>query len=319
MNLQNVSDMNKSTTIVLILCLLRTFVVYSQNTPCTQYEGRPMPDWVMGATPEPHNNTYYYKVFEGSNSDREVARNQAVKKAFQQAMTFISVGVKADEVFAAIEQEEYDINVISETFSIPIYFTCEFAKKSPDGTKWIYWLLCQIAVRGNIVPQFNTHFSDCNTHDIWDKEKEDCMKGISDAEKTANVRSLIASSFIPGMGQMLKGQYGTGAAFLASEVALFAGGMTCCLLGKEQIKIMQSMETSYTDYQIAKKKKNTLDIVAGTCFGIGIAVHVANMVHAWYVKDKKLTNNIAFTPTIIQTDEYSTPSYAMGVGIQIKL
>ena len=44
-----------------ILCLTLNNMTYAQ----IKYEGRPMPDWIMGATPEPYNNTYYYKVFEG--------------------------------------------------------------------------------------------------------------------------------------------------------------------------------------------------------------------------------------------------------------
>ena len=310
--------MKKYTTILLVLCIFRTFGTYASNNPCDQYEGRPMPDWVMGATPEPHNSSYYYKVFEGANSDREVARNQAIKKAFQQAMTFISVGVRTDEVFAAIDKEGYDMNVISETFSIPIYFTCEFAKRTPDGTKWIYWILCQIAVRGNIVPQFNTHFSECNTHHIWDKEKEDCMKGITDAENKSNGRALAASTFIPGLGQMLKGQGGSGAAFLISELALFGGGTACYFLGAEQAKIMKAPGTSYSEYQNAKKMKNVYDIVMFSAFGVGAAVHIANMVHAWYVKDKKAPVNFTFVPAIIPVNELSSPSYAVGAGVQIK-
>lgn len=310
--------MKKYITILLILCLFRTIGTCAPNTPCAQYEGRPMPDWVMGATPEPHNNSYYYKVFEGANSDREVARNQAVKKAFQQAMTFISVGVKADDVFAAIDKEGGNLNVISETFSIPIYFTCEYAKRTPDGTKWIYWILCQIAVRGNIVPQFDLHFSDCNTHNIWDKEKEDCMQGIADAEKKSNGKALAASTFIPGMGQMLKKQGGSGAAFLISELALAGGGTACYFLGQEQLKTMKASGTSYADYLNAKKMKNTYDIAMYAAFGLCGAVHITNMVHAWCVKDKNLMAKTAFVPAIIPVNDYSTPTYAFGAGVQIK-
>lgn len=313
MNLQNANSMKKCTTILLILCLFRTFGACASNNRCNQYEGRPMPDWVIGATPEPHNNSYYYKVFEGAHSDREAARNQAVKKAFQQAMTFISVGVKADDVFAAIDREGYNLNVISETFSIPIYFTCEFAKRTPDGTKWVYWILCQIAVRGNIIPQFDTHFSDCNTHNIWDKEKKDCEKEIA----KYNGRSLAASTFIPGMGQMLKKQGGSGTAFLLSELAVFGGGAACYYLGKQQTKKMNSFGISYDEYKSAANMKNIMNIAMYTCFGVGAAIHISNMVHAWYVKDKNLPVHVTFVPAIIPINELSNPSYAMGAGVQI--
>ena len=298
-------------------CFLFINKVYAQDDPCSRYDGRPMPDWIMGATPEPHDNSYYYKVFEAENSDREVARNMAINKAFQQAMTFVSTRVNSTEVFEAI-QKGANLNVISETFSIPIYFTCEFAKKTPDGQKGIYWILCQIAIAGNVYPLFDTHFSDCNTHEIWDRQKEDCINGIHDAQIKSNARALVASTFIPGVGQMLKKQGGTGAAFLISEVVLFGGATTCYFLGQNQAKIMKSPGTSYTDYLAAKKSKQIYDIAMYTGFGLGAAVHIGNMIHAWCVKDKSLSNNLTFVPAVIPINEYSTPTYAAGAGLQIK-
>ena len=127
----------------------------------------------------------------------------------------------------------------------------------------------------------------------------------------------MASAFIPGMGQMLKGQWGSGAAFLVSELALFGGGTSCYFLGQEQLKISKTT-SDYNEYSKAISTKNTLDIAMYTCFGVGVAVHITNMVHAWYVKDKRALNNLSFAPAIIPTNEYTTPSYAYGAGVQIK-
>lgn len=304
--------MKKCTSILLILCLFRTLGTYAQNAPCDQYEGRPMPDWVMGATPEPLNSSYYFKVFDGANSDREVARNQAVKKAFQQAMTFISVGVRADDVFAAIDREGYNMNVISETFSIPIYFTCEFAKKSPDGTKWIYWILCQIAVRGNIVPQFDTHFSDCNTHNIWDKEKEDCMNAMADAEKKTNIKSLAVSVFLPGVGQMLKHHYVEGGFTLGGEIVLLGAGVGTYLGAKQQTKIMNSYGIDYDTYQAAKKAKPIYQGISYTCFGLAAVLYGVNLWRAYTLEPKQRL--YAFYPAIIPVENNN---YALGLGVNI--
>lgn len=309
--------MKKFTLLIALLCLLCVNSINAQDDPCSKYEGRPMPDWIMGATPEPHNSSYYYKVFDSASPDREEARNQAIKKAFQQAMAFISNTVNSSDVYEAIA-EGRSLNVISETFSIPIYFTCEFSKKTPDGKQWVYWILCQIAVRGNVVPQFDTHFAECSSHTIWDKEREDCLKGIRDARKKANTSAIIASAFIPGAGQMIKGHGGSGAAFLISELALCGGGTACYFLGEGQTKIMKSPGTSYTEYQNAKNLKKTLDIAMFTCFGVAGVVHISNMIHAWLVSDKKAPKNISFAPALIPTNEYSTPCYATGAGVQIK-
>lgn len=317
MNLQNVNDMKRYIIILISLYVCSLGILNAQNSSSYRYEGKPLPDWILGPTPEPHNDTYYYKVFDGVSQDREEARNLAIKKAFQQAMTFISTTVNSADVFAALESGK-DLNVISETFSIPIYFTCECSKKSPDGMHWNYWILCQIAVRGNIVPQFDLHFVDCKTNEIWDKKKEEYNRGIKTAKVKSNARSLVASTFIPGLGQMLKKQGGSGAAFLLSEVVLFGGGTACYFLGQEQVKTMKATGTTYEQYANAKSMKNIYDIAMYTAFGVGAAVHVGNMVHAWVVKDKHLSEDVTLVPVIIPTNEYIQPSYAYGAGLKIK-
>lgn len=307
--------MRKVTTIILLLGLFWTESITAQHNSSAKYEGRPMPDWVMGATPEPHNNSYYYKVFDAASADREEARNMAIKKAFQQAISFIDATVESADVFAAVERGG-NLNVVSETYHIPIYFTCEYAKKTPDGTQWVYWILCQIAVRGygNNLAQFDLHFSDCNTHTIWDKE----IKKNKKKKQNSNARALAASMFVPGLGQMLKKQGGKGAAFLLSELVVFGGGAACYYLGQDQMKTVKSMNASYDQYKAAKNKKNLYDIAMYGAFGIGAAIHITNMVNAWYVKDKNLKMNITFAPAILPTNDLLQPSFAYGAGVQIK-
>lgn len=137
-------------------------------------------------------------------------------------------------------------------------------------------------------------------------------------KKLSNTRAIVASTFIPGLGQMIKGQGGAGAAFLVSELALFGGGTTCYFLGQENLKKMQAYGVSYDDYLAAQKNKQVCDIAMYTCFGLGAAVHITNMVHAWLCPDKHLQSTVSFAPTLIPTNEYSSPSYAMGVGVQYK-
>lgn len=304
--------MKKSTIFIVFLCLLCASSINAQDDPCSKYEGRPMPDWVMGATPEPHNNSYYYKVFDSANPDREEARNQAIKKAFQQAMAFISNTVNSADVYEAIA-EGRSLNVISETFSIPIYFTCEFSKKTPDGKQWVYWILCQIAVRGNVVPQFDTHFSECTSRTIWDKEREDCLNGIRDAKKKANTSAIVASVFIPGVGQMLKEHYVEGALTLVGEVALLGAGVGTYFGAKQQTKIMNSYGIDYATYQSAQKAKPIYQGVSYTCFALAAVLYGVNLWRAYTLEPKQ--RNYAFYPTIIQTEN---TSYALGLGATIK-
>ena len=298
--------------ILTIILFVGIVYCYAQDNPCAKYDGRAMPDWIMGATPEPHNNTYYYKVFEGANSDREVARNMAIKKAFQQAITFIDATVNSADVFAAIEKGG-NLNVLSDTYHIPIYFTCEYSKKTPDGTQWIYWILCQIAIRGNVVPQFDTHFTDCNTHDIWDKQKEECLKGIKKAEQNKNAKVLAISLFLPGVGQMTKGHYVEGSVTLVGELALLGAGVGTYFGAKKQTQIMNSYGIDYATYQAAQKAKPIYQGVSYACFGLAAVLYGVNLWRAYTLEPKR--RSYAFYPTIISTDN---TNYALGLGATIK-
>lgn len=307
--------MKKFTLLIALLCLLCANSINAQDDPCSKYEGRPMPDWIMGATPEPHNSSYYYKVFDSASPDREEARNQAIKKAFQQAMAFISNTVNSSDVYEAIA-EGRSLNVISETFSIPIYFTCEFSKKTPDGKQWVYWILCQIAVRGNVVPQFDTHFAECSSHTIWDKEREDCLKGIRDARKKANTSAIIASAFISGAGQMVKRHYTEGALTLVGEVALLGAGVGTYFGAKRQTKIMNSYGIDYATYQAAQKAKPIYQGVSYACFGLAAVLYGVNLWRAYTLEPKQ--RNYAFYPTIIPEENTTSSNYALGLGATIK-
>ena len=154
--------------------------------------------------------------------------------------------------------------------------------------------------------------------DLKKQQEEDAKRAQKREILKSNGRSLVASLFIPGMGQMLKKQGGSGAAFLVTELVLAGGGTACYFLGQEQVKTMKSIGSTYESYQQAKKLKNTYDIAMYTAFGVCGAVHIANMVHAWVVKDKKLLDYYTFVPALIPMNEYSTPSYALGAGVQIK-
>ena len=207
---------------------------------------------------------------------------------------------------------------------IPVNKVCEFPRQNPEDGTWIVYVLCQVAVSGNVRPEFKS-FNGCSSHIIYDRQMEKWEQQIQDSilkveedKRKSNARAIVASSFIPGMGQMLKGQGGAGAAFLVSEVALFGGGTACYFFGQEQARIMKT-SISYEDYAVARDNKRTWDIATYCCFGVGAAVHIANMVQAYFAIDKRLQNhNTAFIPALIPTNEYSHPQYAMGAGVQIK-
>ena len=305
----------------LLLILILGSLVISASAKLTK---KPTfrPDWTYEA-PESHSTSFLYVVEHGEGNTQREALNQAIGRVFQSTANRIGQFVSTDEINRAV-QAGTDYEVISRKMKVPINKVCEFSMQNPyDGT-WTMYILCQVAVAGNVTPEFKP-YNGCTNHErfdeleaIWNKQVQDSINTANKVVHKSNTRAIVASTFIPGLGQMLKGQGGSGAAFLLSEVVLFGGGTTCYFLGQNQAKIMKEKGTTYEQYTNAKKMKNVYDIAMYTAFGIGAAVHIGNMVHAWVVKDKKLAQNIAFAPAIIPTNEYSTPSYAMGAGIQIK-
>ena len=273
------------------------------------------PDWTFEKPKAGNNATFYYHVEQATAENEREARNLSLSQAFMQAAMRIGVAVDVADVSSAIANGG-NLKTISERYEIPISIVCSFPEKRPDGTVR-YWLLCQIAKRGGIIPTYD-EFSDCYKFDRYEEIIDNITANKKELVHHSNTRAIVASAFIPGLGQMLKGQGGSGAAFLISEVALFGGGTACYFLGQDQAKIMKSVGTTYEQYTAAKNMKNVYDIAMYTAFGVGAVVHIGNMVHAWVVKDKHLAQNITFAPAIIPTNEYTTPSYAYGAGVQIK-
>ena len=282
----------------------------------------PLPDWIF-EKPQRGNATFYYHVEKGTGATETEARNAAYTQAFMQVALKLGIPLNTEDISEAVANGT-NVKLLAQRFTIPMNVVCYHSHRNEDFGSWNYWLLCQIPEMGYADKVRFEDYNDCFKHELYDqKQKAKALEAEKKKQEdlhiihSSNTTAIVASSFIPGMGQMLKGQGGSGAAFLISELALFGGGTTCYFLGKNQLETMQAVGTSYADYQNAKKTKGTLDIAMYTCFGVGAAVHIANMVHAWYVEDKKL-NNLTFYPILLPTNTYSTPSYATGVCVQYK-
>lgn len=296
------------------LLLLFVIVVTGSTEVHAQAKRRPMPDWIW-KKPQRSNTTFYYHVEKAVGETETEARNAAYTQAFMQVALKLGIPLNTEDISEAV-QKGTNVRMLSQQFTIPMNVVCFFSRKE-DIEGWSYWLLCQIPEVGYADHVRFDDFTDCYTHHRYDSISEARAQEAKDKERFSNARAIAASTFIPGLGQMLKKQGGSGAAFLLSELALFGGGTACYFLGQDQAKIMKTSK-SYEEYSDAKKMKNTMDIAMYAAFGAGVAVHIGNMVHAWVVQDKHLTQNLTFAPAIIPTNEYSQPSYAYGAGVQIK-
>lgn len=302
--------------------LLLLAIVAGINDLCAQAKRRPLPDWVF-EKPQRSNITFYYHVEKGWGETETEARNAAYTQAFMQVALKLGIPLNTEDISEAVASGT-NVKMLSQQFTIPMNVACFTSRPNEEMGGWNYWLLCQIPEVGYADRARFDDFNECFKHERYDKHQQEIADAAEKRKqdslqivKDRNTRAIVASTFIPGLGQMLKKQGGTGAAFLLSEIVVFGGGTACYFFGEEQSKIMKTSK-DYNEYTNAKNLKNTLDIAMYTAFGVGAAIHITNMIHAWYVKDRNLPVNMTFAPAIIPTNEFSNPSYAMGAGVQIK-
>lgn len=281
-----------------------TIVMHAQPKP------RPIPDWVF-ERPVRSNQTFYYHVEKATAETEMEARNAAYTQAFMQAALHLGIPLNTEDISTAIQSGQ-NVTMLSQRFTIPIHVVCYFSRKQADGSGWTFWILCQIAESGAIEPRFDD-FNDCYKFDKFKHMKDVQADAIKAKKAKSDTRAIVASTFIPGMGQMLKGQYGAGAGFLLGEVALFGGGTAFYFMADKQNKVMTEIGVSYDDYNNAKNLKNSYNIAMYCCFAAGAALHIVNMCHAYFVVDKKLEPLTAFEPVIIPTYRNAQPSYAVGI------
>ena len=286
------------------------------STVLAQAKRRPLPDWIF-EKPKPSNRTFYYLIEKGVGETETEARNNAYTQAFMQVALKLGIPLNTEDISEAIASGS-NIRMLSQRFTIPLNVVCYISRKNENESGWNYWLLCQVPEIGHADDARFDDFNDCYRFSKYEERQAKQAAVEKEKVQKSNTRAIVASTFIPGLGQMIKGQGGAGAAFLVSELALFGGGTACYFLGQKSLKQMQAYGVSYDDYLAAQKNKQVCDIAMYTCFGLGAAVHITNMVHAWLCPDKHLQSTVSFAPTLIPTNEYSSPSYAMGVGVQYK-
>lgn len=299
----------------LLLCILGclTLITYAQPK---QLKFRP--DWCF-EVPRPENATYFYAKETGEGLTKSEAMNQAMARVFFSTANRLGQPISTASINDAVQKGE-SYEVIARTMNIPVNKVCDFFEQNEKDNSWTCYVLCQVA-KDAITDAMFEPFDKCRSHAKFDEikasiAKQDSIKKVQEqnAQKKVNARAIAASTFIPGVGQMLKGHGGAGFGFLLSELALFGGGTACYFIADKQNNLMMQRDISYDDYINAMNLKKTHNIAMYCCFGAGAALHIVNMCHAYLCSDKKLTKTLsAFEPTIIPINEYSQPNYALGI------
>lgn len=248
----------------------------------TSYARR-VPSW-MNELPQPGNNTYLYVRESGEGATYTLALNQALAHVMQSTANRIGQPFDSQKINESL-QNGTDYEVISSQYNIPINKVDEYPVQLKDGSYRVY-VLCQVAVSGNLRPQFEN------------------------LERTGEVNSwtsLAKSAVIPGLGQMGKGYYGEGLSTLIGEVTLVGTGLGCYFKAQNDLDIMRNFSTSYADFAAARKEYNTLRTTSYIVWSAAGVLYVYNLVRA-YTMQPKSTNRLVFEPSLLTTPQGVSPS-----------
>lgn len=258
------------------------------------------PDWMFKMPDD--RSAYFYVREHGEPCDNELdARESAMKRVFNNVSNRTGVRIDQAELNRSI-QSGSSFEVASRSMDIPINKVCEYTIKQSDGT-YIVYMLCQVAtVAYYKLPAFD--YYDCDQY----KQHNDFMH-------KKDVTAIIASAFVPGVGQMTKHHYGEGAGFLLSEAVLIGGGVTMITLSNNQKKILNDASGSidYNTYMDAKNKYDTYRYAAYGIFGAAVVVYGVNLWRAWACKYK--FKEVALYPTVIP--DQSMAGLAVGIGFNV--
>ncbi len=267
--------MKKILSFFFVICVVMT--VHAQDKPA----------WTV-KLPKATNNTYMYVCEYAIAGTETEARNQAIARVFQNAALRIGQPIESDKIFEAV-QNGGDLTVISRQYNIPIYKVCEYVERAQTYSYRVY-VLCQVAVSGNITPQFDYNF-----------------RGCLDSRQYSNGLSLLKSVFVPGLGQMGKRRYVEGALTLTGELALIGGAVTTYYIGKQQISIMQQPDISYNDFCAAQKRYNGYRTANIALWCTAAAFYAFNLYRAAAARPK-YKDNLALYPSAVPSGNTITPS-----------
>ena len=133
--------------------------VYTCNLEAQTYISM-RPNWTFNP-PQAENSTYEYYVSRGVGNTEKEARKDAFVLAVKEAQARVGVGSNSTEIFKAFQTSDGDFNVIASAYEIPMKEVCYFSEKTLDNNQWYYYQLLQVAISGNITPDFRQFSGDC--------------------------------------------------------------------------------------------------------------------------------------------------------------
>jgi hypothetical protein len=122
--------------------------------------------------------------------------------------------------------------------------------------------------------------------------------------------AALESTVVPGLGQVLKGRWGSGIATFLGEAALAGGIFYTYTLAEEQLAIIENNNTSLTDFNNAKTSYKQYQMINLGLIGAVAAVHVYNIIRAGTMKPR-IKGGIALAPSVMPADAGLAPSLSL--------
>lgn len=281
------------------------------------------PDWCF-QLPVPENATYVYTREQGEGATKQEALNKAYCQVLETTAQRLGQTVNTADIHNAVYSGT-DYEVVSRAMKIPVNKVCDFYKQDPKTHRWTAYILCQVAEKGYVTPEFepcsiclkDSIFKNLLNH--YNQAVADSIKSAKRAQKKEDGLALVESLFVPGLGQMMKAsKYGNqkwmieGGVTLGGEIVLWSIGAGLYLGGKKQEARSNSWGIDYQTYQNAISQKKALYGTSYAFFALAVAMHGLNMYRAFTMREGQ---KIAFYPQIIPTSDYNV---ALGVGTTIK-
>lgn len=251
-------------------------IIYSLLVACCSF-GQQAPQWIY-RLPVAGNQTYLYVCEQGIGLTQMEAMNVALARVFQSTANRIGQPFDSGKLNDALSRGT-SLEVISQTYNIPINKVCEYAELLSNGNYRVY-VLCQVASSGNVVPRWEL-FSQC-----YDKGGEE-RNGIA----------LLKSTFVPGLGQIGKGHVGEGVMTLVGEVALIGGAVGCYYIAQDKLNVMRDPLVNYNDFTSARQTYNTCRTTNYILWGTAAGLYLFNLIRAVSMKPR-YHDKIALIPSV---------------------
>ncbi len=120
--------------------------------------------------------------------------------------------------------------------------------------------------------------------------KQELQANIIKKEKTRCIRrnnaKAFAYSLVPGVGLMMKGRTGEGIGYMLGDVSLVGLGVGMSAYANKLNKIIDNENTSFSQYNKAKRNHATVKSISYCCFGAAAIVYAVNIVRSCVAKPK---------------------------------